>query len=303
MKTRPRRESRLRRPLLRAWLRAVLAALALASAGPAGAADGVEFVKLAFYADTVAGDAPGWDSPRLGSRFAQPRARFVSTLINLRNLRWRERGQDVRLDVRYYAADGDLLGAPRIDYHLPADWESADLWTGWAYADAERWPPGDYRVELWLDGGGKIGGGKFTITAAGGAPAGARARVALDRMGFFEAGVDGRDDPPASWQDSRLRDRFDRRDARYIYTLVSLKNLAWRSDDQDVVIHLRYYRDDGSLVGDPVIEYRVPRDWEYAELWNGWGWPDAGNWESGSYRVELWLDDRRLLGGRGFRLD
>ena len=32
-------------------------------------------------------------------------------------------------------------------------------------------------------------------------------------------------------------------------------------EDQDVVIHLRYYDSGGNLVGDPVIEYRVPRDW------------------------------------------
>ena len=119
-------------------------------------------------------------------------------------------------------------------------------------------------------------------------------------MAFFEAGDD--DAPPEDWSDPRLRNRFAQAQTRFVYTLVSLENLQWRQRAQDVVIHLRYYLSNGELFGNPVIDYRVPADWEHAELWNGWGWSEAGKWKRDRYRVELWLDNRRKIGESHFEI-
>ena len=134
-------------------------------------------------------------------------------------------------------------------------------------------------------------------------PLHAAAGVAFDQMAFFEAGDDVDEGPPPDWDDPRYTDRFDRARVRYIYTMVSLKNLRWQLEDQTVVIHLRYYHSDGRLFGNPVIDYEVPSDWEFAELWNGWGWPEAGTWEADRYRVELWLDNRKRIGSGYFTVD
>ncbi len=133
-------------------------------------------------------------------------------------------------------------------------------------------------------------------------PARAAAGIEFDRMAFFEAGDDANEGPPPDWDDSRYRDSFARDDTRYIYTMVSLKNLRWQLEDQQVVIHLRYYHSDGRLFGAPVIDYPVSQDWEYAELWNGWGWPEPGTWEPDRYRVELWLDNRYRIGSDYFTI-
>ena len=127
--------------------------------------------------------------------------------------------------------------------------------------------------------------------------------VDFDQMAFFEAGDDVSEGPPEDWDDPRFTNRFDNTRIRYIYTVVGLRNLRWQLEDQTVVIHLRYYHSDGRLFGNPVIDYEVPRDWKYAELWNGWGWPEAGSWEPDRYRVELWLNNRKRIGSAYFTVD
>ena len=133
-------------------------------------------------------------------------------------------------------------------------------------------------------------------------PARAAAGVEFDRMAFFEAGDGAGERPPQDWDDPRYRDRFPRDETRYIFTMVSLKNMRWELEDQHVSLQLRYYRSDGRLFGDPMIDYAVPQDWEYAELWNGWGWPEPGAWEPDRYRVELWLDSRKRIGAGYFTI-
>lgn len=135
--------------------------------------------------------------------------------------------------------------------------------------------------------------GKASLAATG---------VEFDRMGFYQAGDEGDENPPQEWSDPRLKNRFAADSTRYVYTLVSLKNLQWQNADQEIVIHLRYYHSDGRLFGAPVIEYEVPQDWEFTELWNGWGWPEAGKWSPDRYRVELWLDNRKKIGASHFTI-
>lgn len=134
------------------------------------------------------------------------------------------------------------------------------------------------------------------------APLRAAAGVEFDRIGFYEAGEDGNERAPQDWDDPRLQNSFERDRTRYVFTMISLKNLRWQLADQNVLIHLRYYHSDGRLFGDPVIDYEVSQDWEFAELWNGWGWPEAGTWEPDRYRVELWLDNRKRIGSGYFTI-
>lgn len=140
------------------------------------------------------------------------------------------------------------------------------------------------------------------LLLVGPVPLQAAAGVEFDRLEFYEAGDDDNERPPEDWDDPRYSRSFDSGRTRYIYAMVSLKNLRWNLEDQHVVIHLRYYHSDGRLFGDPVIDYHVPQDWEFAELWNGWGWPEPGAWEPDRYRVELWLDNRKRIGSGYFTI-
>ena len=279
--------------------RALLLGLFITSPAIANIDNPVEFVELGFFEGGENIEAPGWDSQQFKSSFSKSRARYIYTLINLKNNLWQIKPQEVNISVRYYHSDGRLLAQPVINAEVPADREYADLWTGWGSEAADQWESGQYRVELWLDNSKKIGEDFFQIKSNTISTSRSKS-VEFDKIGFYEAGPD--DEVPSDWNDSRVKNNFTKNGTRYIYTMINLKNLRWKVRDQSVRIHLRYYHSDGRLFGDPVIEYDVPKDWEHAELWNGWGWPDAGKWPADQYRVELWLDNRDKIGEGHFTI-
>ncbi|MDJ0778224.1 MAG: hypothetical protein QNJ85_10195 [Gammaproteobacteria bacterium] len=279
-----------------------LLCLAVAGTPRADESAALELAEIGFFEGGVDQDPPEWGSPELADSFERDHVRYIYTMLNLKNNLWQQREQDVRLQVRYYAPDGSLFGDPVIEHRVPADWEYADLWTGWGWETKSHWESGPYKVEIWDQNQGLIAQKKFSITPAKNVPVpSATAGVNLDRMAFF-AGDEGNEGPPEDWGDSRLRNRYAQEDTRFVYTLVSLENLQWQQREQDVVIHLRYYLSNGELYANPIIDYRVPADWEYAELWNGWGWSSAGKWKRDRYRVELWLDNRRKIGESHFEI-
>lgn len=273
-----------------------LSGISLAMANP------IELVRVGFYEGTPATRTPEWGSPRIVSTFAQDTTRSVSTLFQIRGHQASAAGRDTRLTVHYLHPDGHQLGEDIVAIDHGLERETLELSSAWGGDTPNRWDAGFYRVEIRLDDGTPIGEGRFLIkadtrfvTLTGG--------VRFEQLGFYEAGEDGMEQPPESWSDARLRKRFAQSEARYIFAMLKLKNLKWNIEDQDVKIHLYYYRPDGEMFGDPVIDYSVPADWETIELWSGWGWPEAGSWHPGRYRVELWLDDVQKIGQGHFDID
>ena len=269
------------------------------------AAAAVEFEELYFFEGDRDIKLPLRNSPQINNVFDRGSSRYIFSVVRLKNDRWNETAQDVIIKVRYLRSDGSLFGEANITHHVPADWEYATLWTGWGWDIQGNWDTDNYKVELWLDGAVKIGEEFFQVTSGPDTvpipgDTFTPTSVAFDKMGFFEASAKGSDQAPEEWKDSRLKNTFPKNETRYIFTLISLRNLQWQKQDQDISINLRYYHSDGRLLSEPVIDFRILAKWEHANLWNGWGWPEAGKWEADRYRVELWLDNKRKIGERYF---
>ncbi len=95
--------------------------------------------------------------------FPRSTTRYVYFSVRSKNLLYRNRSQKPLIFGRYYYPDGTLFGETKIDkVEVPADWESADLWTGWGWDDPGKWTLGTYRLEI-LFGNIKVGEGRFTI--------------------------------------------------------------------------------------------------------------------------------------------
>jgi hypothetical protein len=269
------------------------------------AASAVELDDLFFFEGGRDAQLPHRTSPKIKNSFDNSGVRYIYSVIRLKNKRWKESAQDLVINVRYLRADGGLIGEPDISQHIPADWEYATLWTGWGWDIAGKWEAGAYGVELWLDNTEKIGEGVFHLESSAKSVAGSRivsspVGVRFDQMGFFEGSAESTEKAPDDWSDERLKNTFRKSEARYIFTLVSLKNRLWQKQEQDVSINIRYYHADGRLFDVAVINYTIPAEWEHAELWNGSGWPEPGNWETGRYRIELWLNDNQKIGESHF---
>lgn len=126
----------------------------------------IELDQLGFYegGDEAADNAPDdWTDGRVRNNFYQAESRYIYTLVSINNSKWKVEDQQVNIYIRYYNSSGELIGDPIIEYHIPQDWASAQLWSGWGWSDPGHWEPDRYRVELWLDNNKKIGESHFTI--------------------------------------------------------------------------------------------------------------------------------------------
>jgi hypothetical protein len=87
---------------------------------------------------------------------------------------------------------------------------------------------------------------------------------------------------------------FSKSNTRYIFYEAEVRNNLYNVRSNTVKIYAEYYKADESLFGDPAFEYTIPSDWSTAYLWQGWGWNEPGNWETGRYKVVLFIAGKRL---------
>lgn len=87
---------------------------------------------------------------------------------------------------------------------------------------------------------------------------------------------------------------FNKSTARYIYFEAEVRNNLYDVKSNTVKIYAEYYKPDGTLFGDPNVEYTIPPDWSTAYLWNGWGWNEPGNWDTGTYKIVLFNGGQKL---------
>jgi tetratricopeptide (TPR) repeat protein len=113
--------------------------------------------------------------------------------------------------------------------------------------------------------------------------------VVFEKAQFFE-GDKGKQDP----KDDMFKTTFNKTTTRYVYTMVTLKNLKHNMGQNAVKVTLKYMRPDTTTFGEPVIDYTIPSDWKSAELWKGYGWAEPGNWEPGNWKVELWCQGKKI---------
>ena len=108
--------------------------------------------------------------------------------------------------------------------------------------------------------------------------------VTYQSMKFFEGPYN-----PPELSKRQYTTRFPKSSTRYVFYELLFKNELWNKRDNPVKIVARYYKPDGSLMGQPVLDYVIPADWKNAYLWKGWGWAQAGRWTPGNYRVKIFI--------------
>ena len=108
--------------------------------------------------------------------------------------------------------------------------------------------------------------------------------IAFESLRFFETG----DELPQSHA-SHYRTHFAQSTCRYIYYDLTVKNLR-PEQDQTFLLEQRVYSAHGKLEGQSQHEYVLKANeerWMYP--W-GFGWPEAGRWKTGTYRMEILID-------------
>lgn len=91
--------------------------------------------------------------------------------------------------------------------------------------------------------------------------------------------------------------RFPRQTSRYINWELGVTNPS-PSQRIDFRIEAHWYGPDRSEMARQTTDTYVLPGWTWSEHHNGWGRADGGHWTPGSYRVDLYVRNRRVATGR-----
>jgi serine/threonine protein kinase len=94
---------------------------------------------------------PARDQRQYATRFAGSETRYINYELNL-EFPAPGRPIDFQVEAVYYQPDGTELVRFAADYRLEADWTTSWHAKGWGWDDPGQWPPGTYRLDLYVDG-------------------------------------------------------------------------------------------------------------------------------------------------------
>ncbi len=115
--------------------------------------------------------------------------------------------------------------------------------------------------------------------------------IIVKELKFFEAGAQ------APERDQRqFSETFSKENARYLYFQLRLghPNLTERID---FTLTCRYLDPDGNLFGEFESDSYILESWDGSYHYNGYGWSSPGNWETGTYTVQILQVSTELASG------
>jgi|WetSurMetagenome_2_1015567.scaffolds.fasta_scaffold209765_2 hypothetical protein len=234
----------------------------------------------------------GYTAPDKGNRvyksnFLQSESRYIWCEINLSNKLYEVRDQFCKAKWIYYNSDGTERGRTSADWNINKEWSTTWHQHGWGWDEPGNWPLGTYRIDFYLDDY-FVAETSFTIIDAIYRP-----EISFISLKFFEGG-----DVPVDRDKRIYLKNFDKSNTRRIYYEIGINNLDYNKYDNPIELKAKYYRPDGTLFGEPVLNKTIPPDWETADLWHGWGWAEPGNWGPGNYKVEIYY--KNILFAEGY---
>ncbi len=248
-----------------------------------------------FVFDEISLFEGGYDLPEesqitYSTNFPKSTTRYVWCKVVLKNLLYNIREQQHQVICQYYDADMSLFGEIEDSFLIKPEWEYSWIPLGLGWEEPGNWPGGTYTIHVLIDGK-KIGEKQFTVYND-------IPELEFESLQFFESGYDV---PEVS--ELNYTTRFPKSKTRYIYFMVNVKNLLWNKESQIPMIIGRYYNPDGSFLADVDALVDIPADWEYADVWQGWGWDEPGNWSDGTYRVEILFGNKKVAEKQFFIYD
>jgi hypothetical protein len=110
----------------------------------------------------------------------------------------------------------------------------------------------------------------------------------FDSMRFFESGY------TAPELGNRIYNSyFPKSRTKYVFCEVYLVDIP-----REKAVHAvwKFYNPDNTFMGESTLDHAILPGTYY--LWHGWGWASPGNWKVGNYRVEVFIDGKKI--GQGY---
>src|SRR5690349_8668559 len=95
--------------------------------------------------------------------------------------------------------------------------------------------------------------------------------IHVESLQFFENGGTTNDPEKVEKGSS-----FNKTATRYVNCLIRFRNNRHNVSDQDLALTLKYFKEDGSTFGKPVLTWKLPSSWETGQVWRGFGYAKPG---------------------------
>jgi hypothetical protein len=89
---------------------------------------------------------------RFSSEFARNSSRYIWCQVDMENDLWQDRNRLYTFVWQYLNSDGTLRGEATLPFTVRKDWRTAWVSHSWGWDEPGHWPPGTYRVIVFVDG-------------------------------------------------------------------------------------------------------------------------------------------------------
>lgn len=212
------------------------------------------------------------------SEFLKSKTSYIALELIVTNELYEKYDEAYKVTFMFYKPDNNLLCDFSVEFNVKSDWYTSWRTVSWGWNNPGNWVGGEYIVNVFVDG---YYFGETTFEIINDYP-----KLELESISFFEGGVSSEPDNQIDYSKT-----FSSETSRYIYYILELKNNYSSIEHQLVKFKVNYYYEDGTLFGETEFEYSIPETWEDFELWYGLGWEEPGYWETGNYKVKVYMGE------------
>lgn len=231
------------------------------------------------------------------NRFSKSDTRFIRWELNLKHP---DPGRRIDFDINavWYKPDGSVFAEQTNSTRLEATWKSSWHAQGRGWKVPGNWKPGNYRVDLFVEGK-KVASGSFEIFQEKKQPAAKgfipSLNATVTEVKFYEGGTNG-----VPYKLRVYSNRFASTQSRFIFWELHLGHPA-SGRRVDFTIETVWYNPDGSVFTRQTKPTFLEPDWKTSWHVYGSGWDTPGNWKLGNYRVDL-IVKGKIVASRSFEI-
>lgn len=221
---------------------------------------------------------------KYSNKFPVSTTRYINWEIKLK---YPEQGHHTDIFVRavHYNPDGSYDGEYTIPYCIEEDWKQSTHTGGWGYAEPGLWDSGEYKLELYI-GGEKVVEEYFEIYDDLNSFSALNPKAG--KVEFFESDQYIEDE---DFKD--IKTKFEISETRYVNWLLPLEHLAPKQDIDFEITYI-YYDPEGNKIADFTDEFMIEKGETLTYFYGGVGSVIPGRWETGKYKVELFVEDQLI---------
>jgi hypothetical protein len=227
------------------------------------------------------GFAPPPEQRQYAARFVKARTRAISWEIEFDTP---APGVPLayKVTAKWYGPDGANIFNEALDVQQREDFPGINLVSfGYGWPTSGNWTPGRYRVEVTV-GTRKIASNTFEISDSV-----APLSPAVVSLKFYES-----DEGGVPFGKRQYAPSFPKEAAKYINWELTIKHPAPGSR-VELKVDSVWYKDE-AVFCKASSNYYLEGEWKDPFLRGECGWKSPGNWEPGTYRVELFTGGQRI---------